>query len=290
MSFLDKVAFNWKHLSQQNHPVLSMIAYVLAKARLSSLVRYQRNGSILQLRSAGLARILWADPDFVLDGEMFLSTVFRPGDTVVDVGANIGVLSLLASRLVGSAGSVFAIEAHPRTYLALLNNLKKNLTTNVKSLCIAVGPEPGTVRFSDRLDDDWNKVDGNSGSLEVEVKPLDDVCDDYAHIDVLKIDVEGFELQVLKGEIDVFACADCVLLECLSEYTTGFGFASDDLIPLMQCASFHGFRFSAAYDENSLMPLGDLQHTGALGNWVFVRQSALLGHRSKTSTSCQITI
>jgi hypothetical protein len=117
MSLLDKVAFNWKHLSQQNHPVRSMLAYVLSKARLSSLIRYRRNGSIFQLRSAGLARILWADPDFVLDGELFLSTVFRPGDTVIDVGANIGVLSLLASRLVGPSGRVLAIEAHPRTYL-----------------------------------------------------------------------------------------------------------------------------------------------------------------------------
>lgn len=83
MSLLDKVAFNWKHLSQQNHPVRSILAYVFSKARLSSLIRYRRNGSIFQLRSAGLARILWADPDFVLDGELFLSTVFRPGDTVI---------------------------------------------------------------------------------------------------------------------------------------------------------------------------------------------------------------
>ena len=283
MSFLDKVAFNWKHLSQQNHPVLSMIAYVLAKARLSSLVRYQRNGSILQLRSAGLARILWADPDFVLDGEIFLSTVCRPGDTVVDVGANIGVLSLLASRLVGSAGSVFAIEAHPRTYLALLNNLKKNLTTNVKPLCIAVGPEPGTVRFSDRLDDDWNKVDGNSGSLEVEVKPLDDVCDDYAHIDVLKIDVEGFELHVLKGATKVLARTDCVLLECWSEHTRGFGYTPDQLIALMDRASFHGFRLSETQGSISLTPLANVHRTGSLENWVFVRHTAWLSKRCNTS-------
>lgn len=174
-------------------------------------------------------------------------------------------------------------------------NLKRNHATNVRPVKIAVGPELGPlrigiIRYSDCLDDGWNKVECDSGNLEVDVKPLDDVCAGYGHNDVLMIDVEGFELQVLKGDIDVFACADCVLLECLSEYTTGFGFASDDLIPLTQCASFHGFRFSAAYDENSLMPLGDLQHTGALGNWVFVRQSALLGHSSKTSTSCQITI
>ena len=279
MSLLDKVAFNWKYLSQQNHQVRSMLAYVLSKARLSSLIRYRRNGSILQLRSAGLARILWADPDFVLDGELFLSTVFRPGDTVIDVGANIGVLSLLASRLVGPSGRVLAIEAHPSTYLALLNNLKRNPATNVSPVNIAVGPELGTVRFSDRLDDDWNKVECDSGTLEVEVKPMDDVCAGYGHIDVLKIDVEGFELPVLKGATDVLARTDCVLHECWSEHTKGFGYTPNDLIALMHRASFHGYRLSEAEDEISLMPLGRLQRTGALENWVFVRQPAWLSHR-----------
>jgi len=261
-----------------------MVAYVLSKAHLSSFFRFRRNGSIFQLRSAGLARILWADPDFVLDGELFLSTVFRPGDTVVDVGANIGVLSLLASRRVGPSGCVLAIEAHPRTYLALLNNLKRNPATNVRPLSIAVGPEPGTVRFSDRLDDDWNKVDRDSGTLEVEVKPLDDVCDAHAHIDVLKIDVEGFELHVLKGSTNVLARTDCVLLECWSEHTRGFGYTPDDLISFMQRASFHGYRLAETQGEVSLTPLGDVLRTGELENWVFVRQSAWLSHRCKYST------
>jgi FkbM family methyltransferase len=145
---------------------------------------------------------------------------------------------------VGPSGCVLAIEAHPRTYLALLNNLKRNPATNVRPLSIAVGPEPGTVRFSDRLDDDWNKVDRDTGSLEVEVKPLDDVCDAYAHIDVLKIDVEGFELHVLKGSTNVLARTDCVLLECWSEHTRGFGYTPDDLISFMQRVSFYGYRLS----------------------------------------------
>jgi len=171
MSLLDKLIFNWKHLSQQSYPARSILAYVLSKTGLSSLIRYRRNGLIFQLRTAGLARILWEDPNFVLDGELFLSQVSRPGDRVVDIGANIGVLSLLASRLSGPSGSVIAIEAHPRTYLALLNNLRYIHSTNVRPVNIAVGHENGALRFSDRMDDDWNKVDPESGTLEVEVKP-----------------------------------------------------------------------------------------------------------------------
>jgi len=226
-------------------------------------------------------RILWADPDFVLDGELFLSTVIRPGDIVVDVGANIGVLSLLASRLVGPSGCVLAIEAHPRTYLALLNNLKRNLATNVRPLSIAVGPEPGTVRFSDRLDDDWNKVDRDSGTMEVEVKPLDDVSDAYAHIDVLKIDVEGFELHVLKGSNNVLSRTACDLLECWSEHTRSFGYTPDDLIALMQRVCFDGYRLSETQPDILLTPLEACHRTAELENWVFVRQSAWPSHRCK---------
>ena len=85
----------------------------------------------LSFALARSSRILWTESDFGFDGELFLSTVFRPGDTVIDVGANIGVLSLLTSRLLGLSGRVLAIEAHPRTYLALLNNLKRNSATKV---------------------------------------------------------------------------------------------------------------------------------------------------------------
>jgi hypothetical protein len=76
MTLLDKLAFNWKHLSHQSYPARSIVAYVLTKARLSSLIRYRLNGLILQLSTAGLARLLSEDPDFVFDGELFLAQVF----------------------------------------------------------------------------------------------------------------------------------------------------------------------------------------------------------------------
>ena len=96
--------------------------------------------------------------------------------------------------------------------------------------------------------------------------------------------MDGFERQVLKGATEVLAYTDSILLDCFCDYTPAFGFAPDDLIPLMQRASFHGYRLSAAEDENSLMPLADSQRSGALEKWLFVRQSAFLGHRYKIYT------
>ena len=283
MTLFDKVAFNWTHLCQQNNPFRSFIAYLLSKLHISHFIRYKRNGSILQMRSAGLARSLWEDPNLVLDGELFFSTAIRPGDIVVDVGANIGVLSLLASKLTGPSGLILAIEAHPRTFYALLKNLKNNNADNVKPLRTAVGLEPGVIRFTDRLDDDWNKVDNNSGSLEVKIQPLDDVCVSYPRINVLKIDVEGFELHVLKGSSNVLTRTYCVLLECWAEHTRNFGYLPEDLITFMKSACFFGYRLSETKGKISLVPLGDVSRSDNLENWVFVRQSAWLSQRCNIS-------
>jgi len=280
MSLLVKVAFNCRHLSRQKHPVRSMFAYALSKARLSWLIHYKRNGLTYQLRSSGLSRLLWSEPGLLLDGEQFLSTVSRTGDTVVDVGANIGVLSLLVSRILGPSGFVLAIEAHPRTYLALVKSLKMNHVSNVKPLNIAVGSEAGILRFSDRLDDDWNRVDANFGTLEVEVKPLDALCEDMLHIDILKIDVEGFELNVLQGAIRVLSRTDCVLLECWSAHTEAFGYTPDDLIQFMRREFSYGYRLDEDDATISLTSLAHVQRTETLENWVFVRDPSWIAQRS----------
>ena len=79
------------------------------------------------------------------------------------------------------------------------------------------------------------------GALQVSVKPLDNVCRDLAHIDILKIDVEGFELHVPKGATQVLAKSDSILLECWSEHTRGFGDTPNDLIVMMHRYSSCGY-------------------------------------------------
>ena len=105
-----------------------------------------------------------------------------------------------------------------------------------------------------------------------------------AHIDILKSDVEGFELHVLKGSSQVLARTDCVLLECWSEHTRGFGYTPDDLIAFMNRYSFNGYRLTENHGEISLTPLSEVLRTGSLENWVFVRQAAWLSYRLNYSS------
>ena len=77
----------------------------------------------------------------------YLRERLKPGDTFVDVGANIGYFSLRVSHCVGPSGSVVSIEASPRIFAALQANLKRNQTQNVRAINIAVSNEAGTLKL-----------------------------------------------------------------------------------------------------------------------------------------------
>src|SRR6185295_8723804 len=75
----------------------------------------------------------------------YLSDRLKDGDIFIDVGANVGYHTLLASRLVGANGKVFAIEAASKTYAQLLKNLSENQVNNVTAFHVAVSDIPGQV-------------------------------------------------------------------------------------------------------------------------------------------------
>lgn len=132
--------------------------------------------------------------------------VLRPGDRVIDVGANVGLLTLLASQLVGAEGKVLAIEPQPRVLDCLGQALERNGATNVVVGPYGVGERPGTLVL--------HVPGGNLGgasfrnipdqeveALEVEVKTLAEAVREH-HCEgarLVKLDVEGFECQVIRG-------------------------------------------------------------------------------------------
>ena len=91
-------------------------------------------------------------------------------------------------------------------------NVKLNNLSNVALCNIAVGDTPGTVSFSDRHSDDQNSI-VTSGDLHVELTTLDQLVSGLDHVHLLKIDVEGYELAVLRGATAVLRRCDAVLIE-----------------------------------------------------------------------------
>lgn len=131
---------------------------------------------------------------------MWLSSMLGPGRVAFDVGANVGFFTLLASRLVGSSGSVVAFEPMPSNVAALRRHMELNQVRNVTIFEAAVSDHHGTARFSPS----WNPSMGRlseGGELEVEIVSLDDLVGGgtVPAPDLLKVDVEGAEMQVLLG-------------------------------------------------------------------------------------------
>jgi len=135
----------------------------------------------------------------------FLKRRLGPGDTFIDVGANIGYFSLLASSIVGVTGNVVAIEASPSIFQQLGENVLRNLATNIRAVNVAASDKYGEV-------DLYRGIDGNQGSTtlspalgtsreaRVLAVPFDQILigSELTSARVIKIDIEGAELPVLR--------------------------------------------------------------------------------------------
>jgi FkbM family methyltransferase len=133
----------------------------------------------------------------------------RPGDIFCDVGANIGYDSLLGSSVVGPTGKVIAIEASPTIYARLLDNLRLNRVVNVETVHVAITAEPGEIPIY--KGHEWNSgsasiIESRGHQLEAMVRglPLLDAlsAEDRKHLRLVKIDVEGAELPILRQLAD----------------------------------------------------------------------------------------
>ena len=129
-------------------------------------------------------------------------------DSVVDVGANVGYVTALFAHRVGAHGRVFSIEAHPNVYEKLLKNVALIPNLNAKSIDVrncAVTEQSGHVHLEEsegfiKNDGIARVVDRESAtSFSVLGVPLDEIIPADLNIKVMKIDVEGHELSVLRG-------------------------------------------------------------------------------------------
>ena len=130
----------------------------------------------------------------------FLLHVLQPGDLFVDAGANIGSYSILAGSCAGV--DVVAFEPIPSTFSWLQKNIKVNALENkVRAMNVGLAEKKGTIHFSSNLDVRNHvllKNEENLPFIEIDVVTLDDALNGKSPA-VIKIDVEGFEIQTLIG-------------------------------------------------------------------------------------------
>ncbi len=153
-----------------------------------------------------------------LQGEKFLSDLslmaphVRPGMVAFDVGANIGYTSLYLRSRIGPDGQLHSFEPEPENFAELDANLRRNNLDNCHAVQAAVGSQEGTLTFATGLNG-YVPEDGAPG-ITVPVVTLDGFIEKHGvpRVDFVKIDVEGFELDVLTGMKGVLSRRDKPIL------------------------------------------------------------------------------
>jgi FkbM family methyltransferase len=210
------------------------------KSGLCRLLIIQQRGYQLRFHPSNLAEQLWVKPWSRKDALEFFRAYLKPGDKVIDVGANIGDTVLTASLSVTSEGWVWAIEPHPRTFRFLKANLALNHVTNVEAINCAAGDMSGVVGFTDDRRDDMNRV--GDGTLAVPIRPLDELVPCRDTISLLKVDVEGYEKQVFTGAKAFLQTTRCLYFEIGRTHFSWFGYHVRDLLQFLTSEGFQLFR------------------------------------------------
>jgi len=131
-----------------------------------------------------------------------LKTILSAGDVVVDAGANIGIYSEFLARRVGPTGLVNSFEPSPENFERLQCATRK--LSNVRVCHAAVGERSGrsTLYLSDKLNVDHRTymTEGDSRSgVPIDIVALDDYFKPGQRVDLIKMDIQGYELHALRG-------------------------------------------------------------------------------------------
>lgn len=141
------------------------------------------------------------------DIQKVLAAILRTDDVLYDIGANVGFFTIIGSRLVGPAGKVYAFEPLPNNASAISHNAKLNDFANVTVIAKAVSNKSGSATLVLSTEPTLAKLQDSefknvpTGSINVETIRIDDLLDTHAiaRPSVVKIDVEGVEVDVLNG-------------------------------------------------------------------------------------------
>jgi len=157
----------------------------------------------IDLADASVGKPILHSRSYEPHGTAFMRRWIKSGMTVVDVGANIGFFTILASKLVGDEGRVIAIEPNSENARLILLDVEINRAGNVQLLPVALSNAMGNAYFSAHIGSNGGFL---SSSLEILQSPqcvvvptfrLDQLIHD--RVDVIKIDVEGAEGLVVEG-------------------------------------------------------------------------------------------
>jgi FkbM family methyltransferase len=205
-------------------PLLRMLRVPYGRALRATygrrgLLRHVHGEPPIRIRPAYRSAAEDSEPEFF---SRFRACV-RPGSCVLDVGANIGVYSLLAARWVGARGHVHAFEPAPESLAALKDHIQLNgMGGRITAVGAAVSDHRGFQPFyaasyngENTLNPAFGRRVPAAACVQVPVTTLDHFCEEQAIAPtVIKIDVEGYEFHVIRGSVKTIkSCRPTLLVE-----------------------------------------------------------------------------
>ena len=183
--------------------------------RIHPFIQYDKNDQIIRIANPQRAFLIRDEQEYIQRNVYFLNyyeiretnyvrKILREGDVFVDIGANIGWFTVLASAGVGASGQVFAFEPSRRIHQHLADNVGINNCGNVVLERLALSDASGSAILANanpRNDGMGSIVHGGRTGEEVRTQTLDAYFEgrDAGTIDLVKLDVEGAEMFVLRG-------------------------------------------------------------------------------------------
>jgi FkbM family methyltransferase len=213
-------------------------------------IRGKRHGYLMRL---DLSK--WADRSafflgrwYDLSTQLLISDLLEAGNTVVDVGANRGMFALAASRLVGDAGKVICFEPNPNCFSVLDREIASNAISNIVVNKVGLGSREEELLLSVPGINSGEGTFGRSAygedaiyQVRAQVKRGDQILAEERP-SLIKIDVEGFECNVLAGLSETInKHHPMILTEVVSAHLNRCGASVKKLKALMESLNYRGF-------------------------------------------------
>ena len=182
------------------------LSYYFLKLITGSVIIREIQGSkmYLDLKDKGISSDLALDGIREPESTKMIQKILRKGNIVVDIGANIGYYALMESRLVGKDGTIYAIEPSPTNIEFLNKNIKLNNCKNIDVYQIGMGSKEGLVKMYISPHSNLNSLIPLKNKkiikvIDINTTRLDTFLEDKRYPDLIRMDVEGYEYNIIKG-------------------------------------------------------------------------------------------
>jgi len=233
-----------KTVFEQEKPLKFLVSRILIRSKLCKLFIIKQKNYNLRFDPVSSSGALWINPNYHRPANVFFSDYLKKGDKVIDIGANIGTVTIEASKKIGDSGKVYSIEPHPQIYKYFIGNIRLNRLKNVKTFNFALGNKDGTIFFSDKHSDDQNSIITNKNGIKVKLKKLDDLEINEDFIDLIILDAIGYEKFVVEGGKDILKRTKCVHFPVLEKFFKNFDYTYKDIFKIIENIGFKIYEFT----------------------------------------------